>query len=831
VTELFQDLRFALRTLRKSPGFTLVALLSLALGIGANTAIFTLVDQLILRLLPVRNPQEIVLLAGRGQHYGGNNGRNALSYPMYQDFRDHNAVFNGMMARYYMTLSVGTGSITEVVASELVSGNYFPMLGVQPMMGRFFTASDDLHQNAHPLAVLSYEYWRTRFNANPAIIGSVIRVNNTPLTVIGVVRPGFEGMEPGIPTKLFVPLMMTPALRPGFDDMFNRRQRWVNVYGRLKPGFTIDRAKAGLQPLFHQIINDEVKMPAFRNATSYRRDKFLQMYIDVMPGSQGNTNLRRQYETPLLVLMGVVVLVLLIACANLASLLSARGASRQKEIAVRLALGSSRGRIVRQLITESIVLSVGGALAGAALAIVMVRGLLSFLPASIAGYSIQASPDARILAFTFGLAVITGILFGLAPALQSTRTDVAPVLKDQAGSVIGGGQTNRRRILVAVQFTLSLLLLAGAGLFVRSLSNLHLLDPGFDTANVVQFSVGPRSLGYTDATTAAFYRKLEERIRALPGVKGMGISNMTLLTGNEWDNTITIEGYTSKPGEDMGPHFNAVNGNFFDTLGIKLIAGRVFNERDERNAPKVAVVNQSFARRYFGNASPIGHRFGNGGDPGTVTDTEIIGVVADHRYESLRDEIPREVYLCELQREAYGNAIYVRTTARPENAFTAIRGAVRELDANLPIVNMKTMNQQLEDSLVTERLVATLSVVFGALATVLAIIGLYGVMSYTVARRSKEIGIRMAIGANSGDVVWLVMREVAMLAVAGVAVGLPAAIVLARVVRSQLYGVEPSDPMSIALATLLLCTVAMAAGYMPARRAAGYDPVRVLRTE
>ncbi len=386
-----------------------------------------------------------------------------------------------------------------------------------------------------------------------------------------------------------------------------------------------------------------------------------------------------------------------------------------------------------------------------------------------------------------------------------------------------------------MQFTLSLLLLAGAGLFVRSLSNLHLLDPGFDTANVVQFSVGPRSLGYTDATTAAFYRKLEARIRALPGVKGMGISNMTLLTGNEWDNTITIEGYTSKPGEDMGPHFNAVNGNFFDTLGIKLIAGRVFNERDERNAPKVAVVNQSFARRYFGNASPIGHRFGNGGDPGTVTEHR------NHRrggrssiWRASRDENHREVYLCELQIEDNGNSIYVRTTARPENAITAIRGAVRELEANLPNVNMKTMNQQRwKIRLSLERLGRQRSpVVFGrALATVLAIIGLYGVMSYTVARRSKEIGIRMAIGANSGDVVWLVMREVAMLAVAGVAVGLPAAIVLARVVRSQLYGVEPSDPMSIALATLLLCTVAMAAGYMPARRAAGYDPVRVLRTE
>jgi predicted permease len=831
VTKLVPDILYALRTFRKAPVFSAVAVLSLALGIGANTAIFTLVDQLILRLLPVRDPDRIVILAGRGRHYGGNNGRNALSYPMYQDLRDRNQVFSAMMCRYRLSFAVGVDSQTEVVNGELVSGNYFPLLGTRAAAGRLFTSIDDLRAGEHPYAVLSYTWWKTRFAGDPHIVGQTIRVNNFPLTVVGVAQPGFEGVEPGLPAFVFVPVSMAAKVRPGFGDMYDRRQRWVNVYGRLKSGVTLERAQAGLQPLFHQILEDEVKQPGFRNATPYDKDQFLRMWMQAMPGSQGNTNLRRQYEKPLWVLMGVVGLVLLIACANLASLLTARASARQKEIAIRLAIGSSRGRMLQQLLTESVLLSALGGAAGLAFAVLMVKGLLAFLPGTLTGYAIASSPDWRMLGFTFALSLATGVGFGLVPALQSTRPNIAPTLKDQAGNVMGSGaQVTFRKVLVAAQVMLSLLLLIGAGLFTRSLSNLHSVDPGFYTGNLVQFSVNPRSIGYDQPRALAFYRRLDERLRRIPGVRSAAFAQMAVLTGNEWDNWLTIDSYTRK-GEPPDVHMNRVTGSYFETLGIPVLQGRTFTPKDDYGAPKVAIVNATFARKYFGNGLAVGHRFGMGSDPGTPTNIEIVGVVGDTRYEGLRDEIPPEAYLCSYQWSLYGKEVYVRTERDPDNAFAAIRAAVREIEPSIPITYMMTLERQLEESLVTERMIAALSAVFGTLATLLAIIGLYGVMAYMVTRRSREIGIRMALGARAGNVVWLVMREVLLLVSAGVLAGVPAALALSRLVRAQLYGVEPSDPRSILLSTLLLAGVALLAGYIPARRAAGYDPVRVLRYE
>ncbi len=830
--KLLRDVLYALRGLRRAPVFSAVAVLSLALGIGANTAIFTLVDQLILRLLPVQDPEHVVLLRAQGRHYGGNNGRNALAYPMYQDLRERNPVFSAMMCRYGLAFAVGTDTDTEMVNGELVSGNYFPMLGIQPAAGRLFTAADDLHAGAHPYAVLSYTWWKTRFAGDPHILGQTIRVNNLPLTVVGVAQPGFAGVEPGLPAFVFVPMSMAANVRPSFTDMFDRRQRWANVYGRLKPGVTLERAKAGLQPLFHQILDSEVVMPAFRNATPYDKQQFLRMWLDVMPGSQGNTSLRRQYETPLWVLMGVVALVLLIACANLASLLTARAAARQKEIAVRLALGASRGRMLQQLLTESVLLSTAGGLAGIALAVLMVKGLLAFLPPAITGYSISSSPDPRMLVFTFLLALLTGIGFGLVPALQSTKPDIAPTLKEQAGNVMGGGaQVTFRKVLVSAQVMLSLLLLVGASLFARSLANLHSLDPGFKTANLIQFQVNPRNIGYNPDRAMAFYNRLYERLGRVPGVLGLGYAQQPVLMGWEWDNWLTIDSYP-RHGEPPDVHMNRVNAGYFRTLGIPVLQGRVFSQKDDGlDTPKVAVVNATFARKYFGNGLAVGHRFGRGSDPGTPTDIEIIGVVGDTRYESLRDPIPPEAYLCYSQWAAYGTTVYVRTARDPENLFGAVRAAMHEMEPNLPITYMMTLDRQLDDSLVTERMIAALSAVFGVLATVLAIIGLYGVMAYVVARRAREIGIRVALGAQSGSVVWMILREVLRLVAIGVAVGLPAALALSRIVRAQLYGIEPYDPFSIAAATLLLAAVAVFAGYLPARRAAAYDPVRVLRYE
>jgi predicted permease len=829
--KLIQDTFYALRGLRKAPVFSAVAVLSLALGIGANTAIFTLVDQLILRLLPVQDPEHVVLLRGRGRHYGGNNGMNALAYPMYQDLRDRNPVFSQMMCRYQIRFAAGAGSQTEVVNGEIVSGNYFPMLGIRAAAGRLFTAADDLHAGAHPYAVLSYTWWKTRFAGDPNIVGQTIRLNNFPLTIVGVAQPGFAGVEPGLPAFVFVPMMTSAQVRPDFENLFNRRQRWVNVYGRLKPGVTIEKAKAGLQPLFHQILDSEVVMPAFRNATPYDKQQFLRMWLDVMPGSQGNTFLKRQYEKPLWVLMGVVGLVLLIACANLASLLTARAAARRKEIAVRLALGASRGRMLQQLLTESILISVAGGGAGIVLAVLMVKGLLAFLPPQVTGYTISSSPDGRMLIFTFLLALATGIGFGLVPALQSTKPDIAPTLKEQAGNVMGGGaQVRFRKVLVVAQVMLSLLLLVGAGLFARSLANLHSLNPGFQTANLIQFQVDPTSIGYDQNRIRALYNRLEPRLARIPGVTAVGYGRVPKLIGWEWDNWVTIDSYP-RQGEPPDPHMDAVNAAYFATLGIPILQGRAFTEKDYINPQKVAVVNATFAKKYFGNGLAVGHRFGRGSDPGTPMDIEIVGVAGDTRYESLRDPIPPEIYLCSPQYPTWGDTYYIRTARDPDNLFGAVRAAVHEIEPNLPVTYMMTLDHQLDDSLVTERMIAALSIVFGVLATVLAIIGLYGVMAYMVSRRAREIGIRMALGAQGDAVVWLILREVLRLVAIGVAAGLPSALVLSHIVRAQLYGIEPYDPLSVAAATVLLAGVAVLAGYIPARRAASYDPVMVLRYE
>jgi predicted permease len=486
---------------------------------------------------------------------------------------------------------------------------------------------------------------------------------------------------------------------------------------------------------------------------------------------------------------------------------------------------------MRQLITESLLLSAAGGAAGILLAVFMVKALIAFLPTSLTGYGITSSPDPRMLAFSFILAVSTGILFGLAPALQATRPDIAPTLKDQAGNVSGGAQVTFRKTLVAAQVALSLLLLIGAGLFIRSLGNLRLIDPGFKTGNLIQFNLNPRPAGLDPKRTHLFYEQLEARLNALPGISGAGMANQGLLTGNEWDSSITIQGYVAKPGEDLDPHFNQVTPGYFQTVGIHLLTGRTFTAADAANSRLVAVVNESLAKRYFGSSPAVGRMFGLGSDPGTPTNIEIIGVVNDTRYESLRNEIPREVYVCDAQQPATGKTVYVRTQRDPENAFASVRAAVHDLQPNLPVTGMKTLERQLDESLVTDRLVATLSSVFGALATLLAIIGLYGVMAYMVTRRSREIGIRMALGALAGNVVWLVMREVLVLIGIGIAVGLPSAFAVTRLASSQLYGVSANDPLAMAAATVLLAAVALLAGYIPARRAAGFDPVRVLRYE
>ncbi len=828
-----QDIRYAFRNFRNSPVFFAIAVASLALGIGANTAIFSFVDQLLLRLLPVKDPQQLVLLWGRGAHYGGNNGSQRLSYPMYLEFRDENQVFSGMFCRWDTAFSLSFEGHTERVAGELVSGTYFPVLGVRPALGRLFTAEDDVIKGGHPLAVISYRYWTTRFAGDPQVIGKKLLVNGYPMTIIGVSQAGFEGTDPGNPPQVFAPVTMRVALNPQAAGLLeNRRQRWVSTFGRLKPGMTMEQAQAGLQPLFHQMLDWEVEQKEFSRAAPIVKQRFLQMWLELVPASRGRSYFRDRFSNPLLVLTAIVALVLLIACANVANLLIARAAARQKEIAVRLALGAGRGRIVLQLLVESVMLAFLGGAIGLGLAVLMDRALIGFLPPQTAPASISTTPDWRILVFNLAISLLTGVVFGLAPALQSTHPDLAPTLKDQVGSIAGGTSVGLRKALVAAQVTLSLLLLIGAGLFIRSLANLKDLDPGFETKNLLTFSVNPTLNGYANERSLDFYRQLKEALDTMPGVESATLAVVPVLEDNEWDNSITVESYQAKPGEWIDPHVNYVSTDYFKTMRVPILAGRDFRPTDVNGAPKVAIVNESLAKRYFADGRALGRHIGIGGDPGVKPDIEIVGVVRDTKYENMRDEMPMEYFL-PYQQIGFvnGMAAYVRTSRDPEQTFSTIRGIVNRLDSNVPIYRMKTLEMQLEYSLVTERLVASLSSAFGLLATLLAAIGLYGVMAYTVARRTREIGVRMALGAGRGDVLWLVLREVLALTGIGIAAGLPIAWGLTGFVKAQLYGITPNDPLSIVWATLGIAAAAAIAGYVPATRATRIDPMRALRWE
>jgi predicted permease len=842
-----RDFGYALRTLRRSRGFAVVAALTLALGIGANTAIFTLLDQVLLRLLPVKNPQQLVLLTTRGKHYGNNWGGNAISYPMYRDFQDHNEVFSGMFCRFPQPVSMTYGGQAERTLGELVSGTYFSVLGVGTVLGRPIGPEDDRVPDGHPVVVLSYDYWKGRFGGDPQIVGKTLLVNNYQMAVIGVSQPGFDGVELGSSTKIFIPVMMEKEIIIGpMKFLTDRRSRWVNAFGRLKPGVTEEKAKASLQPFMHSMLEQEVKEAAFRNASAYDREEFLKSWIDVLPGSQGRASLRRELRTPLWVLMATTGMVLLIACANIANLLLARATGRQKEIAVRLAMGATRGRIVGQLLIETLSLSALGGVLGLALAFWADKALLAlYLPSDSGNLKISTTPDLRILLFTLAVTVATGLVFGLAPALQSTRPDVGRTLKDQAGAVVGGGHGRLRNALVVTQVALSLLLLIGAGLFLRSLKNLSNLGPGFPAERLLAFNIDPSLNGYTPQRLNGFYQQLTDSLGTIPGVKSVSVASMRIMEDNEWDSGMTAEGYApTKPDDHPQAYMNQIGPGYFATLGVPIIAGRDFRLTDNRvvkranatddfdTTPTTIIINEKLAKRFFAGRNPVGMHLGFGTDPGTPTDMEIIGVVKDIKYTNLRDEIPIQAYVPYMNSPYLGGmTIYARTLGEPDQLMASIRAKVREMDANLPIYAMRSMETQISNSLSTERMIASLSTVFGFVATVLAIIGLYGVMSYSVAQRTREIGIRMALGAEQGKVIGMVMREVLTLIAIGVGVGVPAALLLTRVVKSQLYGLEAHDPWTLGLATGLLAMVACAAGYIPAFRASRVDPMKALRYE
>jgi predicted permease len=829
MNEIWRDVRHAVRSLRKTPGFLVVVILTLGLGIGANTAIFSLMDQVLLRPLPVHDPASLVLLDGPGAFRGRTLNAMTFSYPMYKDFRDRNEVFTGVLARVPLAMTAVWRGASERANGELVSGNYFEVLGVQPEFGRLFNAADDQTPGSHPIAVISYGYWQRRFGGDRQILNQTITVNGHPLTIAGVSARGFTGVQVGQAVDIMVPVMMKAQMTPTWNDLDNRRSRWLTVMARLKPGISPKQAEAAMNVVYRQINEQEIK--DIPDASESFRQRFVSKHLDVLPGQRGLSDLRREFSTPLVVLMSMVGVVLLIACANVANLLLARTTARQKEISLRLALGASRLRIVRQQLVESAVLATAGTAVGVLLAWWTGAMLIAALPGDPAARSLSSDPDLRVTVFALAVGILTALVFGIVPALQATRATVTSALKEESGSVAGGGRQARlRRLLVVAQVALSMLLLAGAGLFARSLYNLKALDPGFRVDNLFAFSIDPSLSGYEGDRLTDLYRRTQEELSAVPGVRSVSMSETGTLNGNQWSMTVRVDGYQAKEGEDMNPSVDGVGPRYFATMGIPLVSGREFTERDAKGAPKVAVINEAMAKYFFNGTNPIGRRFGFG--RGTATDIEIVGVSRDVRSLELRDQAPRFIYIPYAQDDTVTQlTFYVRAAQDGGATATGIRQAVQRLDPDLPIFDMKTMEVQVDESLFVERMVALLSVAFGVLATMLAAVGLYGVMSYAVTCRTREIGVRMALGAERGRVMWLVLKEVAIMTAAGIAGGLAVALWLTRQVQSQLFGLAPNDPATLAAATALLALIAMAAGFIPARRATTIDPIVSLRSE
>jgi predicted permease len=833
MTTSTSDLRLAIRSLARSPLFATVAILSLALGIGANTAIFTLIDQIVLRTLPVTAPEQLVMLYQQGDHNGSNMGTRMHSYPMYQDFQAKAEPLADVLCRRLVPASVSIDNQTERLEAELVSGNYFSMLGVRPAIGRVFNSrEDDQVYQGHPVVVLSYTYWSNRFARDPGVVGRKILVNDYPMTIVGVSAAGFAGIDPARSPQIRVPVLMKETMLPEWPWLYmdNRRARWVQVFGRLKAGYTVESAAAPLQGLFTQIRSYEMTLPAAKDWSSYSRERFMKGSMRVESAAKGFSGIRNDFKTALVVLMCMVGLVLLIACANVANLLIARAFMRQKEIAVRLSLGASRGRLVRQLLIESLVLSCAGGIVGLGLAFLLTGGLLRLVPSEGQPLLINARPDTRILLFTIALTFITGIVFGLLPALRASRPDPWTTLKDTVGSIAGtGGSLFLRKGLVTAQVALSFLLLFGAGLFVKSLQNLRTTDTGVALDNLVTFQLSPALSGYTNERATLFYNQLLERLRSAPGVKSAALAGVSILSGSEWDSSMAVEGHRAKDGEDMQAFMNSLSPKYFETMKIPILDGRDFGPMDIKENSKVAIVNRTFAEHYFKGGSAVGKHVGWGGGPRSKLDIEIIGVVADSLYEGPREGVHRQAFVPNWGRNSA--TFYVRTLTSSAASYNVVRNEVKQLDATMPVYEMKTVEAQLDETLLSDHLIALLSAGFGLLATILASIGLYGVMAFVVVRRKKELGIRLALGAQPAYVIWIVMKEVLLLLAIGLAIGIPAAVGAGRYISAQLYGIQPNDPSIAISTTVLLAVVSAAAGLIPAHRASRIDPILALRHE
>ena len=850
---LLQDLRYATRMLLKNPGFAIVAVLTLALGIGANTAIFSVLDSVLLRALPVPNPGELSVLTDPDSHgalFGGEGGeRSLLAYSEFQYVRDHNQVFSHIFAADSqlpaVDVRIGGASAnsqtgTETVRVRLVSGDYFDTLGVKPAAGQVFTTEVDRARGAAPVAVLSYAFWKQRFGLDPSVLGRTIQIKNVSFEIVGVTPPGFFGETVGQSPNIWVPITMQDAVYPGRDlltaspEGILNQHLWLQVIGRRKPGITNAQANAILNVVFKGLIESLVGP----GITGEERRHSLDERLKVQSAARGASTLHEAFGEPLKFLMVLVGLVLLIACANVANLLLARGAARQREFVMRLAVGADRYRLVRQLLTESLLLAILGAGAGIFVAfwadtvlLRMVQGVANG-PAAI---QLDLQPNARVLGFTLLVTLLTAVLFGLFPSLYATQVDLSGRMKSSASGA--QGQSSARRLplskaLVVAQVTVSLVLLVAAGLFVHSLAKLSHTDLGYNRENLLLFRVNTTAGGYKGAAIPRLYQDLLARISALPGLRGVTVSHLGLFTGAESGDPIAVEGYTPKSGEEMNSRFDAVGPGYFSTMGIPILLGREITEQDGAGGLRAAVVNETFVHRFFPNTNPLGKHVRDT-YPGNPGDCVVVGVAADAKYNSLREKTPPRIYLPLFNPmwEQNSAAFEVRTFADTASVSAALRSVVQEVGPSLPPINIHTMTGLVDDTLQTDRFIQRLSSAFGFLAILLASIGLYGVMAYNVARRTRDIGIRMALGAAPGDVRWQVLRETLVLVFIGIAIGVPAALAGTRLIRSLLFGLGFADPIVIVSAAALLALVAALAGFVPARRASRVDPMVALRYE
>jgi predicted permease len=830
-----RNLKLAFRTLFKTPFVTIVAILSLALGIGANAAIYSLFDEILRQPLPVSHPEQLVNLASPGPQFGSNSCNQAgdcdavFSYPMFRDLQRSKTAFAGIAAHRLMGANVAMAGQTPLNGElMLVSGSYFNLLGLHPTIGRLIAPEDDATIGANFVAVLDYAYWQNQLGSNPNVLGQKITVNGQSFTVVGVGPRGFDGTTLGARPYLFIPISMRHAIDEGFNGFEQRRNYWVYLFARLAPGVSIERAASAVNTAYAPIIND-VEAPLQKGMSAATLALFKAKKVVLTDGRHGQSSMLKESRTPLLLLFSITAIVLLIACANIANLLLARAANRSMEMAVRLSLGALRRQLIAQLLTESVLLAILGGLVGIAAAIWTLHGIASMLPSQVTT-TMDFSLRASALWFTAGVSLATGILFGLVPALQSTRPDLVTELRNNSGKLSGGrGAARFRTTLVTAQIALSMALLISAGLFIKSLRNVSRVDLGISIDNMVTFGISPGLSGYDTTRAAALYARVEDALRAIPGVRGVTTAMVPILAGSNWGNSVSVQGFKKDPDTDDNSRFDAVGPGFYTVLGVPLIAGRDFTPADGQGSPRVAIVNETFAKKFHLGRDAVGKHMSIGNDS---LDIEIIGLARDSKYSQVKGKIP-PVYTIPYRQfgRVTSNAYYVRSALPTDQIVRAIRGTMHEIDPNLPVEDLKTMPQQVHENVFLDRMISTMSAAFAVLATLLAAVGLYGVLAYSVAQRTREIGVRMALGADSGRVRAMVLGQVGVMTLVGGIIGIGGAVALGRGAQSLLYELKGTDPVVFALAALALLAVSFAAGYLPAARASRIDPIQALRYE